>query len=287
MIKMTAKTLFSTVRTFWYNYSNEKTAVLGLIIVAFTVFIAIFAPVIAPKGPFEMSINLFMPPSLKYPMGTDNMGRNIFNQMIWGTRVSLLFGVGAASISFFVGLTLGALAGYHGGVIDDLLSRIFEFFLLIPMLFLTLLLIALFGNNIILAMIVVGITSWPSNARLMRAQVLSIKTRGYVLAAIGAGVGRNTILVRHILPNAIQPVIVNTSFMVGRAIIMEAGLSFLGLGDPNLMSWGQVLQVARNHLSLSPWMAIFPGLALILLVWALYSIGDGINSALNPTLRER
>lgn len=283
----TVKTSLSHMRAFWSNYKQDRTAVLGLIIVAFISIIAILAPVIAPEGPYTQSLNFLMPPSSTYPMGTDNLGRNVFNQVIWGARVSLLFGFCAAGISFIIGTLIGALAGFYGGVIDDLLSRTTEVFMLLPRLFLIIMLISLYGSNIIMAIAVVGFTIWPSNARLMRAQALTIKKRGYVMAAFGSGTSRIRILFKHVLPNGIQPVIVNTSFMVGNAIMLEAGLSFLGLGDPNKMSWGQILKLARYYVRTGPWLAIFPGIAIIFLVWSFYSIGDGINYALNPRLTER
>jgi len=206
--------------------------------------------------------------------------------MIYGTRVSLVFAVGVAGISLVVGVLIGAISGYFGGLVDDLLSRFLEIFLMIPQFVLIATVVTLFGNNIIYTMIVVGLTLWPSNAKIARAQVLSLKNRTFVRAAVASGASDGRVLFRHILPNGLYPVVANSTLQMAYAILFEAALSFLGLGDPNHPSWGQVLSAANLHKS-AWWMAAFSGLAILILVLGFNLVGDGINNALNPRLRMR
>jgi peptide/nickel transport system permease protein len=214
-------------------------------------------------------------------MGTDQLGRDILSRVLHGTRVSMGFAVGAAVLSFSVGTLLGALPGYFGGWIDHVMGRFLEFFMMIPMLFLIILLTALLGANIYVAAFVVGITIWPSNARIARAQVLALKKRMFVRAARASGASHARTLFVHILPNGIQPLVVNSTLQVGTAILLEASLSFLGLGDPNFPSWGQMLREAQPYLSTRWTFSIFPGLAIGWLVIGATLVGDGVNTALN------
>ena len=176
--------------------------------------------------------------------------------MIWGTRISLLFALGVAALSLLVGVVLGALSGYWGGWVDELLSRGFEVFLMLPRFFLIILIVALFGQNIVFTAIIVGLTSWVTNARLTRAQVMTVKERVFVQASLASGVSRTKVLFRHVLPNGLYPVIANSTLEMAGAIITEAALSFLGLGDPNHLSWGQILYSAQMHIH-SWWLAVF------------------------------
>jgi len=255
----------------------------GLVMLVFALAVAMAAPLITQYTPFELGGPPLRPPGPDHLLGTDHLGRDIFARIVYGTQVSIGFAFGAAAISFLVGTLLGALSGYFGGVVDHVLSRVFEFFLMIPMLFLVILMSALLGANIYVAAFVVGITIWPSNARIVRAQVLSLKRRAFVRAARAGGAGHLRILFRHILPNGIQPVVVNSTLQVGAAILLEASLSFLGLGDPNFPSWGQMLREAQPYLSIAWTYAVFPGLAIGWLVVAVTLVGDGINTALNRT----
>jgi len=260
---------------------------LGLTILICAVIVASLAPIISPYNPFEMSHPKFHPPSEDYIFGTDNLGRDLLSRIIWGTRVSLSFGMGVSLISLAIGVFLGAIAGYFGGIIDDLLSRFFEMALMIPSIYLIILVTALFGANIKLTMIIVGLTLWPSNARITRTQVLMLKNRPFVLASRGVGASHFQLLLYHILPNGMYPVIVNTTMQMGSAIMTEAALGFLGLGDPNKISWGQLLSIAQMHVSRAWWMAIFPGLAITILVLGFCLVGDGINFVMNPRLQIR
>lgn len=270
---------------FWLRFRDDKKAVVGLIILITSFFIGLLAPFISPRDPYEMSNVVMRPPSWEHPLGTDNLGRDVLSRIIWGTRVSLMFGVGVGMLSLTMGIILGAIPGYHSGLIDHAFSRIFECFMLIPRLFLIILMVAIFGNNIYITMFVVAITIWPSNARITRAQVMSLKNRLFVKAAKSTGASDFRILFVHILPNGIYPVIVNSTLQMGRAVITEAALSFLGLGDINYISWGQVLMLAQKQLT-TWWLALFPGLAICIIVLAFSFVGGGLNYALNPRLRE-
>ena len=272
-------------KLFWHRFRQDKKAVLGLGIIIIAIFIGVFAPRLSPYNPYKMSNRRFLPPSREYPLGTDNLGRDVLSRMIWGTRVSLTFGVGVGMLSLILGIFLGAIPGYYGGWVDNLFSRFFEFFMLLPELFLIILLVSIFGNNIFNTMFVVAITLWPSNARITRAQTLSLKNRTFVQAAKAAGASDFRILFTHILPNGVYPVIVYSTLQMGRAIITEAGLSFLGLGDINFVSWGQTLFVAQKQI-FTWWLALFPGMAIAIIVLAFNFVGGGLNYALNPRLRE-
>lgn len=273
-------------RLFWTHYSRQRSALAGLMILVFAILVAILAPRLAPHRPLALHHTTLAPPSSEFPLGTDTLGRDILSYMIYGTRVALLFGLGVAGISFVLGILLGAIPAYFGGLIDDLFSRIVEITLMIPRLVLLIIIVSLFGNNLIYTMIAVALTSWPANARILRSQVLSLKTRLFVRAAISSGAGHLRVLFVHILPNGIYPAVANSALQMGTAILLEASLSFLGLGDPNVPSWGQLLE-AGNLRKWAWWMSFFPGLAILFLVLGFNLVGDGINHALNPRLRAR
>ncbi len=274
------------LRLFALRYSRHRMGMLGLTILLVALSVALLAPVIAPNGPSHLYDSLLAAPGSEHPLGTDNIGRDVFSELVWGTRISLMFAVGVAGISLMIGVVLGALPAYVGGWVDDLFSRFFEIVIVIPRFFLIILVVSLFGQNIAFIMVVVGLTTWVTNARLTRSQVLTIKHRLFVEASQGAGAGRWRVLLTHVLPNGLYPVIANSALEMAGAIIIEASLSFLGLGDPNAISWGQVLYLAQLHIS-SWWLGVFPGVAIFLLVFAFNLIGDGVGYALNPRLRER
>jgi peptide/nickel transport system permease protein len=260
--------------------------VCGATVLAAMLAVAALAPLLSPGNPLFATAPPMQAPGWDYPFGTDFVGRSVLAMMIWGVRVSLLFAFGAAGISLLVGVLLGALSGYFGGLIDDALSRLFEIFFIIPRLFLIILVIALFGSQLWLTVIVVGVTIWPSNARIMRAQVLALKQRGYVQAALVAGGGHLDVIFGHIVPNGIAPVLANSTLQMAYAVLIEAGLSFLGLGDPNVASWGQLLYWGQSYLASAPWMVIFPGAGLALLLLSLHLMGSALQNRLNPRLQQ-
>lgn len=267
---------------FWKKYKRNKAAVFGLLIVLFFILLAIISPVISTFKPLTTGNDSFFKPGSKYLMGTDDLGRDIFSGVLYGSRVSIVVGLLAALTSTLIGILIGSLSGYYGGLIDDLLMRLTEFFQVIPRFFLALVIIALFGSSIWNIIIVIGILSWPITARLVRVEFLSLKEREFIEGAKAIGVSDLKIILRHILPNATPPIIVSGSLQIARAILLEAGLSFLGLGDPNQISWGVMLYNAQRFLRHAWWTATFPGIAIFLVVLGFNLMGDGLNDALNP-----
>lgn len=251
----------------------------------------ILAPYISPYNPFEMHIQdftrVYLPPDSLHLMGTDQYGRDVLSRIIWGARVSLMVGLAAATISAVVGMSLGAIAGYYAGRVDNAIMRFVDMFLTIPTFFLILTIVAIFGGSLKNVMLVIGLTIWPSTARLMRAEFLSFREKEFVQAARSIGAGDRHIMFREIAPNAIFPAVVNGSLQVGSAILTESALSFLGLGDPNNVSWGFMLNDALGSFLRAWWMSVFPGVMITLVVIAFNLIGDGLNDALNPYLKER
>lgn len=270
----------------WRQYRSNRTALVGLVIVLATILIAIFAPWLAPYDPFTLAGQPLESPSSTHLLGTDQLGRDVLSILIHGARISLAFGLGVALISLVIGLLAGSIPGYFGGVVDSIFSRFFEIFLVIPQFVLIITVVALFGNNIVYTMIVVGLTLWPSNAKIARAQVLTLKKRTYVKAARASGASNARILIRHILPNGLYPLIANSTLQMAYAILLEASLSFLGLGDPNHASWGQLL-AAGNLRRSAWWLWLFAGVAIMFLVLGFNLVGDGIQTALNPRQRQR
>jgi peptide/nickel transport system permease protein len=247
--------------------------------------LAVLAPVLPLADPDAMMAVPYSPPSAEHWLGTDNFGRDIFSRLVWGTRLALTVAVVSSAIASLLGIVMGSIAGYFGGPVDAVLSRTFDVFLLIPSFFLVLLIVALFGSHIGYTMVAIALTTWPRSARIMRAQVLSLKSRVYVQAARSAGASHTHTLVRHIVPNGIAPIVTDATILMGLAILTEAGLSFLGLGDQNVVSWGRMIFEGQRQLRLAPWMSIFPGLSLLVLVAAFNLVGDGLNQALSPQLR--
>jgi peptide/nickel transport system permease protein len=228
----------------------------------------------------------FLPPFTlaKVPLGTDALGRDVMAGIIHGARVSLLVGLISTVASLTVGIPLGAAAGYFGGKIDDALMRFTEFFQTVPSFALAIVLVAIMQPSIYSIVAAIAIVSWPPVARLVRGEVLSLRTREYVQAAVVTGQTNWWIIWREILPNALSPVIVLASLMVATAILLESSLSFLGLGDPNLMSWGYMVGAGRTVIRQAWWITVFPGIAILVSVLALNLIGEGLNDALNPRL---
>ncbi len=266
---------------------KRKGAVVGLVVLSIFLLLAVFAPLIAPFDPIATSWSLVRkPPSALHWFGTDELGRDVLARVIYGTRASLLAGAISVSIALSVGVPLGLLSGYRGGFIDALISRITDAMLACPFLILAIALAAFLGPSLANAMIAIGVTATPIFIRLTRGQVMSVKVEDYVEAARAMGNPRWRIALFHILPNIMPALLVQATLSVAAAIIAEAALSFLGLGQqPPLPSWGSMLNAAQRFLTNAPWMAIWPGLAIFLVVLSLNLVGDGLRDALDP--RER
>jgi peptide/nickel transport system permease protein len=263
---------------------------LGILLVIGLGGIATLAPVISPFDPTEMHLIpglVFIAPNSVHLMGTDEFGRDVLSRIMWGGRVSLMVGLVSAAISTLLGLGVGSVGGYYGGKIDNVLMRVVDVFLTIPTFFLILTIVAIFGSSLSNVMIVIGLTSWPSTARLIRAEFLSFKEKEFVQAAKSIGAGDSHIMFREIMPNAIFPAIVNATLQIGSAILLESSLSFLGLGDPNHVSWGFMLNDALSAFMRAWWLSFFPGVMITTVVIAFNLVGDGLNDALNPFLKER
>jgi len=270
---------------FVHRYRQSAFGTAGLVMLAIIVLSSLLAPLLTPYGPQTLSpVNLGHPFIPHHLLGTDSLGRDILADLLYGARVSLTVGLMSGLISAVVGVTVGAVAGYFGGWVDVILSEITNVFLMIPTFFLILIVVALFGAGLVHEMLVIGLTIWPANARLMRAQVLSLRERTFVDGERAIGKSGGAILLQHIIPNGIQPLVANTTLQIAGAIILDAGLSFIGLGAPNLMSWGQMIYQGTQEVTVGWWVGLFPGLALTLTVLAFYFVGDGLGVALNPRL---
>ncbi|MFA1819600.1 ABC transporter permease [Virgibacillus oceani] len=260
---------------------KDKFAVIGFSVLALLFMVAVFAPIISPGNPLHSVGAPIQQPSGEHFFGTDEMGRDVWDMVIWGSRVSMQFALGAAGLSLIIGIVLGALSGYIGGLFDDLLSRTFEIFYVIPVTFLIILMVAIFGSNVSLMIAVVGLTIWPTNARIMRAQVLTLKNRSFVHAADVAGSGKLKILFKHIVPNGMGPILTNSMLQMAQAVLIEASLSFLGLGDPSVASWGKILQSGQGHISSAPWLVLIPGFAIAMMLLSFNLFGTALERNLD------
>ena len=261
---------------------------LALACLAAIVFMALCAPWITPVGPLDGGNDALLPPlSPGHWLGTDDLGRDIWTRVAYGARLSLLVGVCSAALAVAVGVVLGAWAGYHGGWVDAVLMRVAEFFQTLPRFVLALIVIALFGASTLKMILVIAVLSWPQMARLVRATVAGLKQSAFVDAARVAGMGHAAEIRSEILPNVAAPIIVLGSLDIAAAILIEASLSFFGLGDPNLVSWGTMLNDAQQYLRSAWWMSAFPGLAIALTVLSFNLLGDALNDALRPREERR
>jgi peptide/nickel transport system permease protein len=265
----------------WTRLSRSSSAVFGTSVVLAALSIAVIGPLAAGSGT-EMGAEVFCAPSLDCLFGSDDLGRDMFVRMARGAQVSLIVGFAAALCSISIGVLIGAVSGYVGGVVDELLMRISEGFQIIPQFFLAILIVAVFGPSLMKIVIVIGVLSWPSTARIVRAEFLRLRSTDFVAAAQVAGASRTRIICKEILPNALPPVIVNASLQIASAILTEANLSFLGLGDPDKISWGQLLFSAQPFLAQAWWMAVFPGCAILITTLGFNLLGDGLNDLLDP-----
>ncbi len=263
---------------------THKIGLFSLCVVLFLIFLAIFAPYIAPYDPFGINVNeILQPPSLKHLMGTDLLGRDVLSRMIYASRISLEVSVVAVGISISIGVFLGALAGYFGGIIDQIICRFIDIMLCFPTIFLILAIIAYLEPSILTIMVVIGATSWMGVARLVRAEILSLKERDFVQIAKVYGAGSFRIIFKHLLPNAMAPILVSASLGLGQAILVESALSFLGIGvQPPIPSWGNMLIEGKETLEVAWWLSVFPGLAILITVLAFTLLGETLQEILNP-----
>jgi peptide/nickel transport system permease protein len=270
----------------WRMFLASRYGPVGIALLLLVLVPALLAPLLAPADPFDLGARPFLRPgSSGHPLGTDHLGRDVLSQILFGARLSLAVGLVAAGIAAVIGVVVGSVSGYYGGWLDVVLSRVTDMFLIIPTFFLIIIVVATLGNGILYVMVLIGLTSWPANARLMRAQALTLRERTFVHALTALGESRSRILTRHIIPNGIQPVIANSTLLIAGGVLTEAALSFLGLGDPNRASWGRMIFDGRTSILTAWWPSIFPGIAMIVTVLAFYLIGDGLSYVLTPKTR--
>ncbi|MBT5298986.1 MAG: ABC transporter permease [Rhodospirillaceae bacterium] len=273
---------------FWHLYSRSRSAVLGLGILLVVVFLAAIANFIYPEDPFRLAGQpISVPGANGFLLGSDTLGRDVASGIAHGAKTSLLIGLVATLAAVFIGIIFGAFAGYYGGRVDDLLMRVTEIFQTIPSFVFAILLVAIMKPSIESIVIAITVVSWPGVARLVRGEFLALKNREFVQACHTLGMCDMRIMMREILPNCLSPIIVIGSLMVATAILIESGLAFLGLGDPNIMSWGFLIGAGRTMLRSAWWVCTFPGIAILVTVLAINLVGEGLNDALNPRLRER
>ncbi len=276
-----------TAQTFHYMMQN-KLAVVGGILVLLVFVLSIFAPRFAPYDPSKIDIkNILVGPSWSHLLGTDDLGRDVLSRMLWGGRISLEVGFVAVGIATIIGLMLGSIAGYYGGWIDSAVMRAVDIMLSIPTIFLVLAVIAILEPSIINIMVVIGLTSWMEPARLIRAEFISLKEREFVIAARAIGAADSRIIIRHVLPNGLAPILVSATMGIGGAILIESALSFLGLGvQPPTPSWGSLLSSGKDNIEIAWWLSAFPGFAILITVLGYNLLGEGIRDALDPRQRE-
>jgi len=268
------------------RFLANRGAAIGALLLLAVVAIAFLGPLYYTNSPWRLVGRPFTAPFVmdRFPLGTDTLGRDIAAGLAHGAKVSLLIGLVSTAVSLVIGVPLGAVAGYFGGRIDEAAMRFTEFFQTIPSFALAIVIVAILQPSLATIVLAIGIVSWPPVARLVRGEVLSLRTREYVQAAVTLGLSTPRIIFGQVLPNTIAPIIVMASLMVASAILLESSLSFLGLGDPNLMTWGYMVGAGRTRLIDAWWVSFFPGLAIFLTVLALNLVGEGLNDALNPRL---
>ena len=275
------------MRAFWTRFRRRPPALFGLSVLVLVLLVAVVGPTLYQQDPWDLAGRPFSPPFGQFPLGTDTLGRDLAAGVIHGARVSLLVGLVATAMALSLGTLIGAVAGYRGGWVDDALMRVTEFFQTIPSFIFAVVLVAIFQPSLRSIVAAIAMVSWPAVARLVRGEFIALRHREFVLACEALGMAERSIIFRQILPNAAGPVIVTGSLMVATAVLLESGLSFLGLGDPNLMSWGFMIGSSRSVLRQAWWMSAVPGVAILLTVLALNLVGEGLNDALNPRLRRR
>ncbi len=272
---------------FWKRFRTNKLALGGAFIVLLLFVVAIFAHWLSPYDPGQIDVQqVLQDPTWKHPLGTDPLGRDVFSRMIYGSRISLMVGFVAVGISTLIGIFLGALAGYYGRWVDNLIMRFVDVMLCFPTFFLILAVIALLEPSIWNIMVVIGITGWMGVARLVRAEFLSLKERDFTAAEKALGARDFRIIFRHLLPNALAPVLVSATLGVAGAILTESALSFLGIGvQPPTPSWGNILTAGKDNIEIAWWLSLYPGMAILITVLGYNLLGEGIRDSIDPRLR--
>jgi len=273
------------MKDFAVRFMRNRPAVVGLALLLGVVGVALLAPVVYPGSPFEMVGAPFQPPLGDYLFGTDMLGRNLTAAVAYGARVSLLIGLVATAIATLLGVAIGGLAGYFGGWVDTLLMRVTEIFQTIPFFLFAILLVAVLTPSLHSVVFAISVVSWPPMARLVRGEFIRVRSREFIEACVSMGMSHRRIIFLHILPNTLSAIIVTGSLMVATAILIEAGLSFLGLSDANIMSWGYIIGAGRSALRTAWWVCAIPGMAILVTVMAINLVGEGLNDALNPRLK--
>ena len=273
-------------KIFWRRFRRNKLAMLGALIIFSLAVVAVIAPLIAPFNPNQQDIlHRLEPPSRKHPLGTDDLGRDLFSRVIYGTRVSLLVGFVAIGIAIIIGSFLGLLSGYFGGWLDAVIMRFVDIMLCFPTFFLILMVIAFLEPNIWTVMAVIGLTGWPGLTRLVRGECLSVREREFVQAAKVLGLSNIRVMFVHLLPNVMAPILVTATLGIGGAILTESALSFLGLGvQPPTPSWGNILTAGKDYITIAWWLSLYPGLAILITVLAYNLLGEGLRDVLDPRM---
>jgi peptide/nickel transport system permease protein len=275
----------SALAGFWRRFRRNRPALYATWLLAAIVLLALFAPLLYPRDPFAIVGKPFLPPFGEFLFGTDQLGRDVAAGIARGAITSLLIGVVATACAMLIGVVVGGAAGYFGGRIDALLMRTTEAFQTVPAFIFAIVLVAILSPSLESTIIAIAVVSWPPMARLVRGEVLATRNREFVQACMSLGMSDARVILRHILPNCASSIVVTASLMVATAILIESGLSFLGLGDANLMSWGYLIGAGRTVLRSAWWVCAFPGIAILLTVLSINLFGEGLNDALNPRLR--
>jgi peptide/nickel transport system permease protein len=269
------------------RFARNRMALLGAFVLASVLILVAASPLLYPGDPFRLAGPPLQPPSAKFLLGTDTLGRDVAAGIAHGARTSMLIGVSATVTAIIIGAIVGGFAGYYRGGVELVLMRITEFFQTIPAFVLAILLVAILSPSVTSEIVAIAVVSWPGIARLVRGEFVALGGREFVLACTGLGASDARIIFRHLLPNCASSIVTVGSLLIATAILIESGLAFLGLGDPNVMSWGLLISAGRAVLRSAWWICTFPGIAILLTVLSINLVGDGLNEALNPRLRER
>ena len=274
------------MKTFWQRFLGNPRVIVGLGWVGLVVLVSLLADVLASRDPFAIVGTPFLTPGASFWLGTDSLGRDIFAGLLHGARTTLLIAIVSTLAAVAFGTLVGAVAGYYGGLVDDILMRTTEFFQTIPSFLFAIVLIAILSPSAVNMVTAIAVVSWPPITRVVRAEVLSVKSREFVQAAVVAGQRDSAILLTQVLPNTMSPLIVTGSLLIATAILFESALSFLGLGAPNQMRWGFMIGAGRSFLRDAWWLVTIPGVAILLTVLSINLVGEGLNDALNPRLTD-